>query len=52
MKYMFPHLKPYRFQFVIGPLFKLLEAVLELTMPLYMARIVDVGIPPEIEPIF
>lgn len=45
MKYMFPHLKPYRFQFVIGPLFKLLEAVLELTMPLYMARIVDVGIP-------
>jgi ATP-binding cassette subfamily B multidrug efflux pump len=45
LKYMFPHLKPYRFQFVIGPLFKLLEAVLELTMPLYMARIVDVGIP-------
>ncbi len=45
MKYMLPHLKSYRLQFIIGPLFKLLEAVLELTMPLYMAKIVDIGIP-------
>lgn len=44
MKILFPHLKPYRAQFIIGPLFKLIEAVLELTMPIYMARIVDTGI--------
>lgn len=45
MKYMWKYLKPYRPAFIIGPLFKLLEAVLELTMPVYMAHIVDTGIP-------
>lgn len=36
--------KPYKLQFIIGPLFKFLEAVYELILPLIMANIIDVGI--------
>lgn len=36
-----PYLKPYRLQLTLGPLAKLIEAVLELLMPLFMARVID-----------
>ena len=44
LTHLLPYLRPYRRQFVVGPLFKLLEAVLELTMPVMMANIIDLGI--------
>lgn len=37
--------KPYAKQFTLGSLAKLAEALLELLLPLLMARIIDVGIP-------
>ncbi|MEG2206148.1 MAG: ABC transporter ATP-binding protein [Oscillospiraceae bacterium] len=36
--------KGYRIQLVLGPLFKLSEAIMELFVPLIMARIIDIGI--------
>jgi len=44
MKNFVPFLKPYKAQFVVGPLFKLLEAILELTLPVQMALIIDQGV--------
>ena len=44
MKHLKPYLKPYRLQFVLGPAAKLLEAVLELTMPIFMALMIDNGV--------
>lgn len=44
MPTLFPFLKPYRKQCVISPLFKLLEALLELLIPLIVAAIIDHGI--------
>lgn len=44
LKHLLPYLKPYRSQFIIGPSFKLLEAILELTLPMLMANIIDIGI--------
>ncbi len=44
MKTLMPNFKGYYRQLVLGPLFKLVEAVLELMIPLLMARIIDVGI--------
>lgn len=38
------YFKQFKIQFIIGPFFKLLEAVFELIVPLVMARIIDVGI--------
>ena len=38
------YLKHYKKEVVLGPLFKLTEAVLELIAPLIMANIIDVGI--------
>lgn len=37
-------LKKYRLQVILGPIFKLTEAVFELIVPLVMAQIIDVGI--------
>lgn len=37
------YLKPYRVQCVLGPFFKLVEAVLELYLPLLMAQVIDKG---------
>lgn len=34
----------YKKQLILGPFFKLLEAVLELFLPLYMAKLIDQGI--------
>ncbi|MDH6365506.1 ATP-binding cassette subfamily B multidrug efflux pump [Enterococcus sp. PF1-24] len=36
--------KKYRKQVILGPIFKFLEAVLELFLPLFMAKLVDQGI--------
>jgi len=44
LTHLLPYLRPYRKQFIIGPAFKLLEAILELTMPVMMANIIDLGI--------
>lgn len=41
---LFPYLKPYRRHCILGPLFKLTEAVLELYLPLLMADVIDRGV--------
>ncbi|ACL74964.1 ABC transporter ATP-binding protein [Ruminiclostridium cellulolyticum] len=38
------YLKPYMKQVVLGPAFKLFEAILELTIPLLMAKLIDNGV--------
>lgn len=38
------YVKRYKAQVILGPLFKFLEAVLELLNPIFMARIIDIGI--------
>ncbi len=45
MKRLLSYLKPYRLQSILAPLFKCLEAVMELLVPLIMASVIDVGIP-------
>lgn len=37
-------LKDYKFQLIVGPMCKLLEAIFELIVPLVMASIIDVGV--------
>ncbi len=44
LKKLFTYLRPYRKECVLGPLFKLLEATLELLVPLVVAAIIDRGI--------
>ena len=44
MKRLGVYLKPYTLQSILGPLFKLLEALLELLVPLVVADIIDTGI--------
>ena len=44
MRNFFKHLGAYRRESILGPLFKLLEATLELIVPLVIARIIDKGI--------
>lgn len=44
MKKLFVYLKEYRKETILGPLFKLAEAVLELFIPLIVATIIDDGI--------
>ena len=44
LKKLFKYLKGYVKESVLGPLFKLAEATLELIVPLIIAAIVDVGI--------
>lgn len=44
MRRLLGFLKPYRKEAVLGPLFKMLEALFELFIPLVVADIVDVGI--------
>lgn len=41
---LFPYLKPYKKQLILGPFFKLIEAVFELCLPLVMAELVDKGV--------
>ena len=44
MKKLLSYMKGYGRECVLGPLFKLLEATLELFVPLVIARLIDVGI--------
>ena len=44
MKVLLPILKKYRREAVLAPLFKLVEALLELIVPLIMAQLIDRGI--------
>lgn len=44
MKKLLVYMKDYRRDCVLGPLFKLMEALMELLVPLVVARIVDIGI--------
>lgn len=44
MKSMFRYLKRYKKECILGPLFKLLEAVFELSVPLVVAALIDHGI--------
>ena len=44
MKNLLKYMKQYRFQAVLGPFFKLTEALFELFVPLVVADIIDQGI--------
>lgn len=44
MSYVLHFAKSYRKQIILGPIFKLLEAIFELLLPLFMASLVDDGI--------
>lgn len=44
MKQLTKFLKPYKRLLFIGPFFKLLEAILELFLPFFMAKIIDIGV--------
>lgn len=44
MKQLGRYLRPYTLQSILGPLFKLLEALFELLVPLIVADIIDTGI--------
>lgn len=44
MQKLLHYLKPYKKQIILGPLFKLLEAILELTLPTLMILIIDNGV--------
>ena len=37
-------LKPFRKEIILGPIFKLIEAIFELIVPLVMAKVIDVGV--------
>lgn len=50
MKHLLSHLKKYRLQSILGPLFKLLEASFELLVPLVVASIIEDGIKGESTP--
>ena len=44
VKRYFQYLKEYKLQCILGPLSKWIEAVLELLVPLVMAKIIDIGV--------
>lgn len=44
MRSMYPFLKPYRKQLIVGPFFKFAEAVLELMLPTMMSHMIDSGV--------
>lgn len=44
MKNLSKYLKYYKLQIIIGPIFKLIEAILELLCPILVAKIIDTGI--------
>ena len=44
MKNLLEYLKDYKKEYILAPLFKLLEASFELLVPLVMAKIIDIGI--------
>ena len=44
MRSLMPYLKQFSRQLLLGPVFKLAEAILELLVPLVMASVIDRGI--------
>lgn len=44
MKHLIPYFKKYKLQSILAPLFKMLEACFDLTVPLIVASIIDTGI--------
>lgn len=44
MKHLIPYLKKYKFETIIAPLFKMLEACFDLTVPIIVAKMLDIGI--------
>ena len=44
MKSVLKYLKNYQKELILGPFFKLLEAIFELIVPVVMAKIIDIGI--------
>ena len=38
------YLNPFKKRLIVGPIFKLIEAIFELIVPILMARIIDIGI--------
>lgn len=44
MKSVLKYLKNYKKELILGPFFKLLEAIFELIVPVVMAKIIDIGI--------
>ena len=44
MKHLRPYMKQYKYQSILAPAFKMLEAGFDLTVPLLVARIIDKGI--------
>lgn len=47
MSNLYKYLKNYKKHFILGPIFKLLEAIFELIVPIVMAKIIDEGIAKE-----
>ena len=41
MKEMLKYLKPYKKELTFGPLFKLFEAIIEISLPIIIAKIID-----------
>ncbi|WP_307866077.1 ABC transporter transmembrane domain-containing protein, partial [Lactobacillus nasalidis] len=50
MKYVFRYLRDFRKESILAPLFKLLEALFDLLVPLVVARIIDYGIKEKNQP--
>ncbi len=50
MKKLLVYLKPYRLQAILSPLFKFLEAIFDLLVPIVVKQIIDVGIANEDKP--
>ena len=44
LKYLIPYMKKFTKESILAPLFKMLEAMFDLLVPLVVARIIDVGI--------
>ena len=44
MRYLTRYLKDFKKELILGPAFKLIEAIFELIVPLVMAKIIDLGI--------
>ena len=44
VKRLLPYMKGYWKECILGPVFKLLEAIFELIVPLVTAKMIDVGI--------
>lgn len=41
---LFKYLKKYKFEAIFGPIFKLIEAIFELIVPIVSAKIIDIGV--------